>query len=88
MLFTSIIGDSADIIDESSYVENSGVLLDSNEVHEFICNCVVGIFIYHVNIRSISPNYDNFIVKIAQLNNKPDIIVLSEGWLLGKTDKD
>ena len=37
--------------------------------------------LFHINIRSISRNYDNLSASLATLNHKFDIIALSESWL-------
>ena len=41
--------------------------------------------IVHMNIRSISKNYDNFVVSLDSINLKFDVIAISESWLKNST---
>ena len=42
----------------------------------------------HVNIRSISQNFDDLVVYIDSLPNKPSVICLSEAWINDDFDSD
>ena len=41
--------------------------------------------ILHMNIRSISKNYDNFVASLDSINLKFDVIAISESWLKDST---
>lgn len=65
---------------EDSFTPCTPVLY-SSDVNNFICKCnFAHISIFHVNIRSLRSNFDEFLNFMTNLNCIFDLIVLSEIW--------
>lgn len=64
-------------------LENNFKIQEYECIYTDSCNDIISkhlnnIFIFHINIRSVERNWEELILKLNNLNKKPDIIILSE----------
>ena len=60
---------------------------DTNEVSHIIQNNINNLFIVQINARSLSKNFDKLKILLSSLHSTPDIIGISETWLLESNTK-
>lgn len=74
-----------DIIEDFNSIQeyNFDTVEDLNNFKDFTCSKLL---VMHVNIRSIKKNVGKLNSMIDLMDNKPEVIVCSEAWLLQKVN--